>query len=147
MVESIDELLVEAQANLRNLRKQPRLMTGPVERWSIPRFLDALAYMLRSLENLNEAMKRLEDEGLPAYEALQYSERFYNETLALGHMKLGSVIKALRRRELPEEVVRLACVHAYLHREVRQAITDGYGLIPLMVPEPRKPSSSLEKGI
>ncbi|MBI3037147.1 hypothetical protein HYY73_05375 [Candidatus Woesearchaeota archaeon] len=140
MPESIDDLLDEALAVLRKGRRQAKLMTGPVERWALPNYLEALSYMIRSLEPLNEALKRLGDaEGLPAHEALQHTELFYNRMLQLGNFNIGHVIGALRKREIPEDIVRAACVNAYLHPKVREAIKEGYGLMPLVPPEPKKP--------
>ena len=140
MIEPIDDLVDQAIANLRQTRKKAKLMTGPVETWSIPRYLDALGYAVRSLGNLNEAVKRDLGDNLPAYEALVQSELFYHRTLSLGHVTIGSVIKALDRHEIPEDVVRSACVYAYLHPKVMEAIKGGYGLVPLVVPVPPKPS-------
>ena len=145
MAEHLDDLLDEALKSLRQARKRSALLTGPLERWSIPRYLDAIGYAVRSLENLNEAVKRELGDNLPAYEALVQSKLFYHRMLGLGHITIGSVIKALDRHEVPEDVVRSACVYAYLHPKVREAIKDGYGLVPLIVPVP--PKHSPEKPI
>ncbi len=136
----------EALENVRKARKRRALLTGPLERWSIPRYLDALGYAVRSLENLNEAVKHELGDNLPAYEALAQSELFYHRMLGLGHVTIGAVIKALNRREVPESIVRNACVYAYLHQKVREAIKDGYGLVPLMPPEQPMPKRT-EKAI
>ena len=142
MAESIDSLFDEALENLRKFRKQPNLMTRPVEGWSVPRYLDTLNFMIKSIEPINEALRRMGGESHPAHEALQHSERFYNQLLQQGHMTIGFVIRALRKHEVPEAVVMAACVNAYLFPEVREAIKEGYGLVPLVEPEPKKPPQS-----
>ena len=135
MADSIDELLDEALKALRMRRKQARLMTGPVETWSIPRYLDALVYAVRSLENINDALKRQGYGDHPEHGRLQQSEIFYDKMLLLGHLTIGSVIRSLYKQEIPEDIVKAACVAAYLHPKVREAIKEGYGLIPLEPPK------------
>lgn len=70
---------------------------------------------------------------------LKQAEKFYRRMLDdLNYSTVGEVIEALRRREVPEKVVRTTLLNAYLHAQVRQAIMDGYGLMPLIPPEPQK---------
>ncbi len=145
MTEPIDDLIDKAIENLRQTRKRAKLMSGPVEKWSIPRYIDALGFAMRAMDNVNEALRRQGYSNHPEYERLQASELFYHRMLRLGHITIGSVIKALDRHEVPEDVVRSACVYAYLHPKVREAIKEGYGLVPLIVPVP--PKSSPQKPI
>lgn len=82
---------------------------------------------------------------------IKQAERFYRRILDdMNYSTVGEVIEALRRREVPEKVVRTALLNAYLHAQVREAIKDGYGLAPLIPPEPQRlPNSTeqVEKGI
>ena len=137
MTEPIDDLIDKAIENLRQTRKRAKLMSGPVEKWSIPRYIDALGFAMRAMDNVNEALRRQGYSNHPEYERLQASELFYHFMLRLGYLNLniGSVISALRKLEIPEETVRTAAAAAYLHRELRQAIMEGYGMIPLEPPK------------
>ena len=134
MPDSIDGLLGKAIINLRIAHRRSNIMTGPVETWRIPLYLDALGYAILSLENLNEALK-WQGTDLPAFRALLRSEAFYQRMLGLGHNTIGSAIRALNKHEVPEGIVESACAYAYLHEPVRDAILAGYGIT---APEPSK---------
>ncbi|MBI2143390.1 hypothetical protein HYU20_03545 [Candidatus Woesearchaeota archaeon] len=78
---------------------------------------------------------------------IQHAEKFYRRMIGdLRYTTVGEVIEALRRREVPEKIVRAACLNAYLHSQVREAIRHGYGLVPLKPPEQPMPKST-EKAI
>lgn len=69
---------------------------------------------------------------------LKQSEKFYRRMLDdMKYATVGQVIEALRRREIPERVVRTACLNAYLFPQVREAIKEGYGIMPLVPPVPK----------
>ncbi len=71
---------------------------------------------------------------------IRQAEKFYRRMLDdMKYATVGQVIEALHRREVPERVVRAACLNAYLYPQVREAIKQGYGLTPLIPPEPPKP--------
>lgn len=134
MTEPIDDLIDAAIENLGRQRRKARLTNGPIERLRITLYLDALGYAIRSIENINEVLKRQGYGDHPEYGRLQQSEIFYDKMLQHGHVTIGSVIRALRKREIPEDTVKAACVAAYLHPKVREAIKEGYGLIALEPP-------------
>ncbi|MBI2176633.1 hypothetical protein HYU40_04805 [Candidatus Woesearchaeota archaeon] len=74
---------------------------------------------------------------------IQHAEKFYRRMLdEFNYATVGNVIEGLRRREIPPKVVRAACLNAYLHAQVRQAIMEGYGLMPLIPPEQPMPKSA-----
>ena len=135
MTEPIDDLVNEAIKNLSMRRRRARITRGPIERLRITLYLDALGYAIRSLENINDALKRQGYGDHPEHGRLQQSEIFYDKMLLLGHLTIGSVIRSLYKQEIPEDIVKAACVAAYLHPKVREAIKEGYGLIPLEPPK------------
>lgn len=159
--------------NLVRLRRTRQQLNGPIEEWGLSAFRGMLVYLTRSLDGFVELTRQEERAtleqllSLPVNSVwlemlqdiyhvlglaqiteedslhLKQSEKFYRRMLDMGYGTVGAVIEALQRREAPQRLVRETCLNAYLHREVREAIMQGYGFIPLIPPERQKPSQQI----
>ncbi len=136
MAESFDELVDRAVATLRKLGMKKEILNTPIEECPLADLPDILDFTIKSLDGIGEVVRR---EGQAVnLETLQgpisNAEAFYTKLLQLGYFSVGSVITALRFREVPEPLVAAAAQTAYLHRQVREVISSGYGIKPLEPP-------------
>ena len=167
MAGNIDELVASTLASINKLKAKGGMLRKPIEERTLPDMLDVMDYVITSVEGIAAIVKlegviiQGELNKNPAYyaglrspewlyetlvasqtgflntECLQAAESFYTQMMARGYYAVGSLIKALRQHQVPEDAVKQAAKNAYFHKPLREAIRTGYGIVPL---EPPKPS-------
>ena len=161
----IDYAVNEAYLNLVDARKAAELLTGPVEDWpllSLRTFFVSAARFVKNANTLVRAngatsideilSKPLKPGWIEAVEyvlqtlsvsevtagtakELERSGEFYRRMMSDDYQTVGQVVAALRKREIPRQVVLAATAGTYLHKPVRDAIQAGYGITPLEPPK------------
>lgn len=143
MAQEFDKLVDRTVRNLQLSQAAAQSLKGQVEGWSLIALLDSLDASVKALDGITEVVQlegrevifgadsNLSPSNLSRpedYDGLRHTYRFYDQMLQLGHLTLGSVMKALRVGAVRRELVEAAAAQAYLHEPVRATITAGYGI-------------------